>query len=54
MKLTSGVRERERQQAALDRLIVRYQKAMANFGHDNPYLTRLAGEIENLKRKIGV
>lgn len=50
----SGYKERERQQAALDRLITRYRKAMATYGHDNPYLTRLAGDIEDLKRKIGV
>lgn len=54
MKLVSGLKLRERQQAALDRLIARYQAAMATYGHDNPYLTRIAGEIEALKRKIGV
>lgn len=52
VKLTSGVRLRERQQRALDRLITRYQTEIERQA-ESPKLTRMASEIETLKRKIG-
>lgn len=53
MKLTSGVRKRERQQVALDNLIKRYTSYLEDQAND-ARLERMAKEIEKLKREIGV
>jgi hypothetical protein len=47
----AGHKQKARQQAALDRLIVQYQQILDS---SSPHLDRLAAEINTLKLRIGV